>query len=92
MDEKLLAHGANLAAAVAAYYDANKSLFTQACVSVIATDTEAHADQLVAEMNAGQSFAAVAKASSLDTPTAANGGALGCDYSNNLATTEYVAL
>ncbi|MGD0313627.1 MAG: peptidylprolyl isomerase [Acidimicrobiales bacterium] len=81
VDEKLLAHGANLsAAAVAAYYDANKSLFTQACVSVIATDTEAHADQLVAEINAGQSFAAVAKASSLDTQTAANGGALGCDY------------
>ncbi|HEX3979914.1 MAG TPA: hypothetical protein VHW93_01755, partial [Acidimicrobiales bacterium] len=61
VDEKLLAHGADLsAAAVAAYYDANQSLFTQACVSVIATDTQAHAEQLVTEINGGASFADVA--------------------------------
>jgi hypothetical protein len=35
---------------------------------------------LVAEINGGTSFADVAKASSLDSQTAANGGALGCDY------------
>jgi hypothetical protein len=81
VDEKLLAHGADLSpAAVAAYYDANQALFTQACVSVIATDTQAHAEQLVAEINGGTSFADVAKANSLDSQTAANGGALGCDY------------
>ena len=50
------------------------------CVSVIATDTQAHADQLVAQINAGATFASVAKANSLDTQTAANGGALGCNY------------
>ena len=49
-------------------------------MSLIATDTEAQANQLVAQLNAGASFATVAKASSLDTQTAANGGALGCTY------------
>ena len=51
--------------------------FTPACVSLIATDTQAHADQLVAQINGGASFADVAKANSLDSQTAANGGALG---------------
>ena len=49
-------------------------------MSLIVTDTQAHADQLVAQLNAGASFASVAKANSLDTQTAANGGALGCNY------------
>ncbi len=81
VDEKLLAHGADLSeAAVAAYYNANLAQFTTACVSVIVTDTQAHADQLVAQINAGASFASVAKASSLDSQTAANGGSLGCNY------------
>jgi hypothetical protein len=79
--EQLRARGADLSeAAVAAYYQANLAQFTTACVSVIATDTQAHADQLVSQINAGASFASVAKASSLDTQTGANGGALGCNY------------
>jgi parvulin-like peptidyl-prolyl isomerase len=81
VDEKLLARGADLSArAVANYYAGNKAQFTQSCVSRIVTDTEAHADQILAQLNAGASFAAVAKASSLDTQTAASGGSLGCDY------------
>ncbi len=81
VDEKLLARGADLSdAAVAAYYNANQAQFTTACVSVIATDTQAHADQLVAQINGGESFASVAKANSLDSQTAPNGGALGCNY------------
>ncbi|HEY5097187.1 MAG TPA: peptidylprolyl isomerase, partial [Acidimicrobiales bacterium] len=81
VDEKLLARGADLSpAAVAAYYQANLAQFTTACVSLIATDTEAHANQLVAQINGGASFADVAKANSLDSQTAANGGALGCNY------------
>ena len=67
-------------AAVAKFYNANLDQFTTACVSLIATDTQAHANQLVAQLNAGESFASVAKANSLDTQTAANGGALGCNY------------
>lgn len=81
VDEKLLARGADLSSqAVAKYYNANQSLFTEACVSLIVTDTQAHADQLVAQINGGASFASVAKANSLDTQTQASGGALGCSY------------
>jgi hypothetical protein len=81
VDEKLLARGADLSdQAVAAYYAANQPLFTAACVSVIATDTQAHANQLIAQLNGGASFATVAQASSLDSQTAANGGSLGCNY------------
>ncbi len=81
VDEKLLARGADLSeAAVAKFYNANLNQFTTACVSLIATDTQAHANQLVAQLNAGETFASVAKANSLDTQTAANGGALGCNY------------
>jgi PPIC-type PPIASE domain len=81
VDEKLLARGADLSdAAVAAYYNANLAQFTTACVSVIATDSQAKANQLVAQIDAGETFASVAKANSLDSQTAANGGALGCNY------------
>ncbi len=81
VDEKLLARGADLSdAAVAAYYNANLAQFTTACVSVIATDSQTKANQLVAQINAGETFASVAKANSLDSQTAANGGALGCNY------------
>ena len=38
------------------------------------TDTQAHANQLVAQINGGASFASVATASSLDTQTKAQGG------------------
>jgi hypothetical protein len=81
VDEKLLARGADLSdQAVAAYYAANQPLFTAECVSVIATDTQAHANQLVAQLGAGASFADVARANSLDPQTAPNGGSLGCNY------------
>jgi parvulin-like peptidyl-prolyl isomerase len=65
---------------VAAYYQSNLPQFTTACVSVIATSTQAKAEQLVAQIDAGASFASVAKADSIDTQTAANGGAIGCTY------------
>ncbi len=81
VDEKLLARGSDLSdAAVLRYYGANQAQFTVDCVSVIATDSKAHADQLVAQLEAGASFASVAKASSLDSANAANGGSLGCRY------------
>ena len=59
---------------------ANTSQFTAACVSRIVTDTEAEANSIVTQLHAGASFAELAKANSIDTQTAANGGALGCDY------------
>ncbi|MGO8872469.1 MAG: peptidylprolyl isomerase [Acidimicrobiales bacterium] len=81
VDEKLLARGADISpSAVAAYYEANLAEFTGACVSRIVTDSEAHADQFVTQIKGGASFAAVAEANSLDTQSAPNGGALGCDF------------
>ena len=80
-DEKLLADGADLSTdAVFDYYVANKSEFTVDCVSRIVTGSEGTANQIVAKLNAGAPFAAVAKASSIDTQTAASGGSLGCNY------------
>ncbi len=81
IDEKLLALGADLSpSAILEYYAANTSQFTGACVSRIVTATEAQANSIVTQVQAGASFAQLAKANSIDTQTAANGGALGCDY------------
>ena len=81
IDQLLLARGADQSAkAILDYYATNQPLFTADCVSVIATDTEAHANQLIAQLNGGAQFADVAKASSQDTTTSANGGSLGCNY------------
>jgi hypothetical protein len=84
VDENLLADGANISnAAIAAYYAANQSLFTTDCVSWIVTDSQDLANQYVAQVNGGASFSDVAKANSLDTQTAANGGALGCTFTES---------
>ena len=80
-DEKLLADGADLSdTAIFQYYSANKDEFTADCVSQIVTSSEATANQAVAQINAGASFADVAKAVSIDASTASAGGALGCSY------------
>ncbi len=80
-DEKLLADGADLSTkAVLEYYATNKSEFTVDCVSRIVTGSQSAADQIVAQLKAGTPFATLAKSSSIDTQTAANGGSLGCSY------------
>jgi hypothetical protein len=84
VDEALLSRGADLSgAAVDNYYNSNKAQFTVDCVSMIATDTETHANQLVSQIDAGASFASVAKADSADSQTASDGGQLGCDYTQS---------
>ena len=81
VDEKLLARGADLSPkAVQSFYAANTPLFTEVCVSRIVTDTDAPANQLVAQIAAGASFSSVAMANSLDTQTKALGGSLGCSF------------
>jgi PPIC-type PPIASE domain len=83
VDEGLLAEGANISdAAIAAYYEANQSLFTLDCVSLIATASQADAQAIVAELDAGTSFSSLAKSSSIDQTSAANGGQIGCDISD----------
>ena len=81
VDQLLLADGAGITPAqILAFYKANQSLYTTACVSVIVTDTVAHANQYLAQINGGAPFASVAKASSLDTQSAPSGGSLGCAF------------
>lgn len=81
VDEKLLADGADLSpSAIFGYYAANTAQFTGVCVSRIVVATDAEATSLVNQLNAGASFAQLAKSQSIDTQTAADGGSLGCDY------------
>ncbi|HMC42982.1 MAG TPA: peptidylprolyl isomerase [Acidimicrobiales bacterium] len=65
-------------AAISAYYDANRSQFQETCVRHILVGAKAQADQARARIVAGEDFAAVAKATSQDTGSAARGGDLGC--------------
>jgi len=84
VDTKLLSLGADLSdAAVLNFYAANRSLFVIDCVSDIATASQADADAIVAKLQAGQSFAALATSSSVDAQTAANGGQLGCNFTES---------
>jgi hypothetical protein len=79
-DERLLANGARVSdQAIAAYYAANQPLFTLDCVSLIATSTQAAAQQIVNQLDIGASFADLARSNSIDQMTAANGGEVGCD-------------
>jgi len=81
VEQQLLAHGADLSdAAVLNYYVANTPQFTTACISVIATASQADADAVVTKLKGGASFSALAASSSTDPQSAANGGALGCTF------------
>jgi hypothetical protein len=84
VDQKLLAKGADISnAAVAAYYHAHLPLFTASCVSTITTDTQAHANQIVAMLQSGSSFASLAGSSTLGITPASNGGSLGCNIAES---------
>ena len=80
-EQELLARGADLSpAAISAYYNANVSDFVTYCLSGIAVSSQSEAQSLIDQINGGASFAAVAKANSLDTESAPGGGALGCTF------------
>jgi hypothetical protein len=82
MDEDALAaHLAGTAlapGALAAYEAAHPGTTGVNCVSVIVVRTRAQAVSLQRQILAGANFASLAKAHSLDTSTAPQGGALGC--------------
>jgi parvulin-like peptidyl-prolyl isomerase len=66
-------------ATVQRYYNAHKSSYQLNCVSVIQLATQAAADQAEAKATApGADFAALARQSSTDAQSAAQGGAIGC--------------
>lgn len=68
-------------AVVANYYQANRPSFTreaQACAKHILVGTQAEAQDIVKKLGSGGVFADLAKASSKDPGSAAQGGDLGC--------------
>jgi hypothetical protein len=81
VDDTLLTRGADLSiAAVLNYYAANRSQFAVDCVSDIATSTQAQAEQVVSQLQAGADFGSLARSTSIDTQTASNGGQIGCTF------------
>ncbi len=65
--------------AARAYYDSHKEEFAKACVSHILVPTQEKADEVKARLGRGDDFATVARAESQDAQSAAQGGELGCD-------------
>ena len=65
--------------AARAYYDNNKDDFSQACVSHILVADEGKANELKGRLAAGEDFAAIASAETIDTESKPRGGDLGCD-------------
>jgi hypothetical protein len=61
------------------YYESHKADFSQNCVSHILVKTKPEADAVLARLKGGEDFAAVAKATSIDTGSGAKGGDLGCN-------------
>ncbi|MGH9178739.1 MAG: peptidylprolyl isomerase [Acidimicrobiales bacterium] len=69
-------------AAIKEFYDANREAFDQTCVRHILVGTEPTAAAIKARIDAGEDFAAIARAESTDNQvgggSAENGGDLGC--------------
>jgi hypothetical protein len=79
--QALLARGADLSdAAVLDYYTANRSQFTAVCVSSIEVGSQAAADEVVTKLQGGASFSQLAASTSTDASSAAQGGQLGCQF------------
>ena len=69
--------------AAKAYYDAHTDEFEQTCFSAIQVTTKERADELVAQIQGGADFAAVAEAEGATSPTTP-GGDQGCRSKNEL--------
>ncbi|MGO9964604.1 MAG: peptidylprolyl isomerase [Acidimicrobiales bacterium] len=80
-EDALSAHlaGTSLAqGALNSYVARHRNAMTQACVSVIEVGSKATALSLRSQIHGVASFASVARAHSIDTTTAAQGGVIGC--------------
>ncbi|HUZ19103.1 MAG TPA: peptidylprolyl isomerase [Acidimicrobiales bacterium] len=80
-EDALIAHaqGTDLTTAgLAAYVQSHPEAGTLDCVGAILASSKAASLQLAAKIAHGASFASVARSSSLDTTSGANGGSLGC--------------
>ncbi len=72
-----------------AFFDANGESFAQACVSHILVASPDEANQIKARVEAGEPFAEVAKTTSTDTGSKAQGGDLGCYGKQNQLVPEF---
>ena len=64
--------------AITHYFDAHRADFDKVCLSVIVVPTKKKATTLATAIEGGASFTQEAKANSIDSTTAANGGVAGC--------------
>jgi parvulin-like peptidyl-prolyl isomerase len=62
------------------YYEDNPDQFEQACARHVLVETEEEANEAKAEIDGGADFAEVARARSLDTGSAEQGGELPCSF------------
>jgi parvulin-like peptidyl-prolyl isomerase len=77
--------GAELSdAGIARYEQRHRAEMTLTCLSAIVVATKASAESLARAIRAGANFASLAKAHSLDTGSAPQGGALGCAVPGDL--------
>lgn len=65
-------------ASVAKFYEENRALFAQTCVSHILVGTQEEAAALKAQIAGGADFAELARQNSIDPGSGPNGGDLGC--------------
>lgn len=69
---------------VRSFYDENLTQFEdQVCASHVLLETEAEADEVLADLQAGGDIAAIAGERSIDPSAAGNGGDLGCTSADN---------
>ncbi|MPY93164.1 MAG: hypothetical protein GEV08_08885 [Acidimicrobiia bacterium] len=66
------------------WFEANEGNYERYCVSIIVSADEASSNGLLARLEAGEDFAAVASTESLDSATAAQGGAADCAMASQL--------
>ncbi len=69
-------------AGIADYEEAHRGAMSNSCISVILVSTKEKASALADEIRNGASFASLAKANSMDTSSAADGGAIDCTSAN----------
>ncbi len=72
-----------------AYFDSHQDEFAQACVRHILVPTKEEADGVKGRLDAGENFGDVAKTTSKDPGSAAQGGELGCFPRDNQLVAEF---
>jgi hypothetical protein len=78
--ESTVGHVSLSQAALESYYQSHRAEFTELCLNVIVSDTQAAAQTLRDQIAAGASFATASTAAGADQQVSPSGGALPCEY------------